>query len=267
MIASFPMYDPIWLNQANDQLWAALAARLRARGIQDVPACLHRNSELGPIWTAPSLLLAQTCGYPLVTGLGAIVRLVATPHYDAEGCDGPHHRAAIVVRKDDPARSLLDLRGRIAGINGHDSNTGMNLFRAAVADIATEQPFFASVISTGSHARSFAALISGKIDVASIDAVTLALLRDRYPDRTARLRVLEWTASSPSLPLITRADTSDCVMAALRDALAAVADDPALEDTLRVLRIRRFTVEPITAYEPILSLQQYAIDRGYPELR
>jgi ABC-type phosphate/phosphonate transport system substrate-binding protein len=267
VIAFLPMYDPPWLNEANDRLWDALAQRLRTRGIEDVPPALHRGADLDAAWTDPSLLLGQTCGYPLLTRLRDSVRIVATPHYDAEGCEGPFHRAAILVRRDDPARSLADLRGRTAGVNSHDSNTGMNLFRAAIAGVAAEPVFFASVVPTGSHARSFAALVSGKIDVASVDAVTWALLGDRYPDHAARLRVLEWTSASPSLPLVTASCTSDAMIAALRDALAAVAEDHTLGDTRHLLRIKCFSVEPVQAYEGIMLLEQQAVEHGYPALR
>ncbi|MET0240739.1 MAG: PhnD/SsuA/transferrin family substrate-binding protein [Sphingobium sp.] len=267
MIVSLPMYDLPWLHAANDRLWASLAARLRARGIADVPAALHRDDDLDTTWRDPTLLLGQTCGYPLLTRLHESVRLVATPHYDAQGCEGAFHRAAILVRQDDAARALPHLQGRTAGVNGYDSNTGMNLFRAAIAEVTQEPLFFASVVVTGSHARSFAALLSGKIDVASIDAVTWALLRDRYPEHAARLRVLAWTSASPSLPFITASRTSDAMISALRDVLKAAADDPALGDTLASLRIRSFSVQPVQAYERILQFEQQAVDRSYSELR
>lgn len=272
MIATLPMYDLPWLGPANDKLWTWLASKLRARGISDVPPALLRDADLDAAWTAPSLLLGQTCGYPLLTRLGGRVRLVATPHYKAQGCEGPFHRAAILVRHNDPARSLADLQGRSAGINSYDSNTGMNLFRAAIADIferaeeATEPAFFDSVVVTGSHARSFAALISGKIDVASIDAVTLALLGDRYPDHIRHLRLLEWTEASPSLPFITSLQTPDSVVLALQEELANAATDAVLKDALGALRIEEFSIQPLDAYERIVTLENQAAKRGYPKL-
>ncbi|HEX7853674.1 MAG TPA: PhnD/SsuA/transferrin family substrate-binding protein [Sphingobium sp.] len=267
MIASLPMYDLPWLRSANDRLWSRLAQGLRDRGIQDVPATLHRGGDLEDDWTSPSLLLGQTCGYPLVTQLRETVQLVATPHYDAEGCEGPFHRAAIVVRRDDPARSLHGLRGKRAGVNGAHSNSGMNLFRAAIAAIADGPQFFGSVTITGSHVRSVSAILSGRVDVASIDAVTLALLRDRYPRHADEIRVLDWTAASPSLPLITSAHSPHAIVTALRDELEDLPGDPDARATFGPQRITGFSTLQLADYRPILAIEQQAIERGYPVLR
>jgi ABC-type phosphate/phosphonate transport system substrate-binding protein len=266
MIASLGMYDPRWLHHANDMLWQAIAARLRAQGLTDVPASLTRDRPLDAIWTAPDLLLAQTCGYPLTTRLGAAVTLLATPVYDAAGCDGARHRSALLVRRDDPAPDLAALAGRRVAINARDSNTGMNLLRAGVAPLAQNGRFFGAVVETGAHRRSVCAVIAGHADLAAIDAVTLALLRDRYRAIDRRVRVLGWTAGSPGLPLITSARQSAATIAALRAALADVLADPVLAATRAALRLVGMTVLARNAYDVVPALERQARDAGYPEL-
>jgi ABC-type phosphate/phosphonate transport system substrate-binding protein len=267
MIAALPMYDLPWLRDANDRLWAGIAAHLRDAGVDRVPNTLTRSGELDDIWQSPQLLLAQSCGYPLVGQLRETVQLVATPHYRAEGCSEAWHRAAIVVRADHPAQRLSDLRGLTAGMNGVRSNTGMNLFRAAIAPIAGEGAFFNRVIVTGSHARSLAALLSNRIDVASIDAVTLAHLRGHYPRPAEAVRVLAWTDATPGLPLITAAATPPDVVTALRSALFATLTDPKLADALGALLIGDFEVLQLDEYLPVHALEQQAIDQSYPTLQ
>ncbi|MGG2305100.1 phosphate ABC transporter substrate-binding protein, partial [Salmonella enterica] len=88
--------------------------------IPGAPATLTRDRPLPAIWTAPDLLLAQTCGYPLTMDLREGVRLVATPLYDAPGCAGAWHRSAIVVRADDPAQALAACRGYRVAVNAPD---------------------------------------------------------------------------------------------------------------------------------------------------
>ncbi|MET0365812.1 MAG: PhnD/SsuA/transferrin family substrate-binding protein [Sphingobium sp.] len=261
MIAALPMYDLPWLRAANDGLWKKLAQGLRARGVAAVPDGLDRDGDLETIWLSPGLLLGQTCGYPLMTRLQDKVRLVATPHYEAEGCEGPTHCSAILVRRDSPARSLGDLRGARAGVNSWTSNSGMNLFRAAIAPLAGGLHFFGSVHVTRSHARSVAAILSGRIDVAAIDAVTLTLLRDRYRCRLDALRVLDWTPPSPGLPLITARQTSHTIIHALQEELSHLSDQAALPTALRVVRFSTLRVED---YRPILALEKQAIAAGYP---
>jgi ABC-type phosphate/phosphonate transport system substrate-binding protein len=263
MIASLGMYDPRWLHAANNTVWAAIAARLRAVGMADVPDTLTRDRPLDTIWNAPDCLLAQTCGYPLTTRLGRSVAVVATPIHAADGCEGAWHRSALVVRRNDPAPDLAALAGRTAAINARDSNTGMNLLRAAVAPFAQAGRFFGSVIETGAHARSLCAVIARHADIAAIDAVTLALLRDRYPGIDRRIRILGWTAATPGLPLITAARQS---VAALRTALDEALADRELAPTLAALRLRGITVLDRSAYDSVLALENEAIRAGYPAL-
>ena len=266
MIASLAMYDQPWLQSANDRLWSAVSARLRAAGIGDAPSELSRDLELEQVWRSPDLLLAQSCGYPVMTELRERVQLVATPHYEAEGCEGAFHRAAIIVRKDDPVDGIAGLRGKKAGINDWRSNTGMNLLRAAIAPLAQGEPFFDDVIVTGSHAASTAAVLSGEIDVASIDAVTLAQLR-RYIPAASAVRVLEWTAATPALPLVTSIATNGATIEALRQALRDTVSDPDIATTLQMLLISDFEVLDFADYGVILDLARQAAAQGYPEIR
>ena len=136
------MYDFPWTAAANDALWAAIAARLDEAGVA-APKTLTRASDLDAQWRDPGLVFGQTCGYPYVTELKGAVVLIAAPAYAFPGCDGASHRSFIIRRASDPRRSLAEFRGATAGLNGWDSNTGMNLFRAAIAPIAGGAPFSA----------------------------------------------------------------------------------------------------------------------------
>lgn len=261
------MYAPRWLRGANEQLWAALAGRLRERGIVGVPPSLTEARDLMALWRSPDLLLAQTCGYPLMTALKDSVTPVATFHYDAEGCEGAWHRSALIVRADDPAQDLAALTDRRVAINGTDSNTGMNLLRASVAPLAGGHRFFAQVIVTGAHARSLAAVAAGHADVAAIDAVTLALLRDQWRGIDRRIRVLGWTDSSPGLPLICAATTPAATLSALRESLADLFADPGpARGALIALRLTGFSVLDRATYETVSQLAERAAALGYPEL-
>jgi ABC-type phosphate/phosphonate transport system substrate-binding protein len=258
-LAALPMYDLPALQWATDALWAALAVRLPG-----APATLTRDRPLETIWNDPDLLLAQTCGYPLVTSLAGKVQVVATPQYDAPGCEGPLYRSAIIVRRDDPAAALRDLAGRRAAVNAADSNSGMNLFRRQVADLAEGSRFFAETIITGSHLASVKAVASAGSDVAAIDAVTWALLAAAEPEAVGALRVLAWTRPTPGLPLITSAQTDAATLSTVRGALDAVIVDPELVEARAALRLSGFAPPP--DYGVILEIEREAVALGYAEL-
>ena len=66
MIAGLGMYDWPEVRDATDGLWAAIAGVLREEGFNGVPEKLERGLQPYNLWRSPDLLLAQTCGYPLV---------------------------------------------------------------------------------------------------------------------------------------------------------------------------------------------------------
>jgi ABC-type phosphate/phosphonate transport system substrate-binding protein len=266
-LAALPMYDLPELAEAHDQLWAAIARRLRDDGVEGVPACLTRDAPLHALWTDPDLLLSQACGYPLMTVLSGQVRVVSTPRYRAQGCKGPLHRSAVVVRLIDRAEALADLAGRRLALNDETSGTGMNLLRALVAPLARGRRFFSRVEITGSHLASAEAVAGGDADLAAIDCVTWAHLQRLRPALAAKVRVLTWSASSPGLPLITARDTTAATLAAIGRALGEVSRDPALAGARRELLLEGFSHLPPARYLSALHWQRFAADLHYPELR
>ena len=265
--ASLSMYDLPELRRANDRLWAAIAARLEAAGIADVPRGLDRDEPPQEVWTDPGLLLAQTCGYPLAKRLHNRVRLVATPRYRAEGCRGPNHSSAVIVRAEDPARVLADVRGAKLAVNDLESGSGMNLLRAAIAPLAGGRPFFGPVTVTGSHIASIQGVASGDADVSAIDAVTWAHVRRWRPRIAARLRVLTWTEECPGLPLITAATTDHSTLAVLQGVLQDVVADPASAEARETLLLEGFSLLQLQDYDAVFALKRRAIEQRYPILR
>jgi ABC-type phosphate/phosphonate transport system substrate-binding protein len=72
------------------------------------------------------------------------------------------------------ARELRDLRGGVLLFNNRHSNSGMNLPRRALADIAGGRAFFSRVIETGSHPGNLDRIARGEADATAVDNVTYA---------------------------------------------------------------------------------------------
>lgn len=226
-VASLGMYDHPGQRAANDALWAAIARHLRGYGIA-APDALDRDRSVEAIWRDPDLLLAQCCGYPLVADPDLALRVIAMPHYALPDCPPGHHYSRILVRADDPAKTLADFTGRRVAINAPLSNTGANLLRAAVAQVASPDGFFGTTITTGSHRASIDAVANGRADIAAIDAVTHAVIARDAPTALLTLRELATTPQAPNLPFVTARTTPPAVIAALRDALHAAMRAPEL---------------------------------------
>jgi ABC-type phosphate/phosphonate transport system substrate-binding protein len=263
MIAALPMYDFPELQAAHDALWSAIAERLAAAGVGNVPTRLTRDLEHRDTWRHPQLLLGQACEYPLAKSFGNHLVIVATPRYAAPGCAGLFYKSAVIVRADDPAGSLADVRGRRCAVNELDSNSGMNLLRAALAPLAAGAQFFGSVTLSGSHRRSIELIVSGEADVAAVDCVTFAHLQAIDPALTSAVRVLSWTPPSPCLPFVTARSTNPTTLARLRSALAAVIADPRLEPVRRQLLLEGVDLAPDVTLARVLKLEQVAVELRY----
>jgi len=266
-IAALPMYDFPELRAAHDALWSALADCLIERGVRNVPRRLTRDRPHWDVWRDPSLLLGQGCEYPIAKSFSHSLTLVATPCYTAPGCDGKFSRSAIVVRADEPSDRLAGLRNRRCVVNETDSNSGMNLLRAAVAPIAGGKRFFRSVSVSGSHRRSVAMISANEADLAAIDCVTFAHLQRIDPALTSGVRILCWTPPSPCLPFVTARRTSESTVAALRESLAVVLTDTTLAYARARLLLGDVDVRPDTELQHVSLLERGAVALEYPTLR
>jgi ABC-type phosphate/phosphonate transport system substrate-binding protein len=259
-IAALPMYE---VTPALAMEWRAWLGDVLRRV---KPACriVDPDEELHGFWRRPNLLISQTCGYPLMHGLHEQVQLIATPRFDAYGCEGAHYSSVLVTRADSPFETLASCHGARAAYNQDDSNSGMNVFRHAVAPHARGESFFSAVVRTGSHVGSLQAVAENRADIAAIDCVTFAFICDEMPELARRVRRIGMTAASPGLPLIAASTVPQATIEALRDAL----NDTVEADAGRAqrLRLRGFSTLPIDDYARIGQLENEARAVGYTRL-
>jgi ABC-type phosphate/phosphonate transport system substrate-binding protein len=259
-IAALPMYN----------VTPALATAWRA-WLDDVlrmakPACriVEPDEELHGFWRRPNILLSQTCGYPLMHGLHEQVQVIATPRFDAPGCEGADYSSVLVTRAQSQFDSLAACRGARAAYNQADSNSGMNVFRHAVAPLARNHAFFSGVLRTGSHLGSLRAVAENRADVAAIDCVTFAFVCDELPELARRVRQIGVTAASPGLPLIASNNVPSATIETLREALNEA--HLAHPERAKRLRLKGFSALSITEYERIEQLENEARALGYARL-
>jgi ABC-type phosphate/phosphonate transport system substrate-binding protein len=265
LIAALPMYDGPGTAHANDAIWAAIAVGLRERDVA-TPERLTRAGDLPTLWGSPHLVFGQTCGYPYIKDLRDTVALIATPEYDFPGCEGVAHRSFLVRRAGDPRRSLEVFRGGVAALNAWDSNSGMNLFRAAIAPLAGGRTFFSAVVAMGSHQRSVEAVAEGRADLAAIDCVSFALMKRFRPNLVARVAIVAESPLSPGLPFIMSARLPEATIASVGEALFEALAHPDLAEARAALGLKGARVTKLADYERVLDIERAAEAAGYPGL-
>ncbi len=247
--ASLPMYDMPEVRAANDAVWAAMAQHL------EVPPELDRDTHYRALWHDPDLLFSQTCGYPFVHEFRDKLTLVATPHYAAEGCAGPHYCSLILARETAPLEAF---RGQRAAVNGPDSMSGMLALKLVFAPLAKNGLFFSRAVETGGHLNSLVAVQNGEADLCAIDAVTAALVRRHRPAAIAGLVEIARSPQVPALPYVTRAGDVE----RLRDALRRAFAGDELKHARDRLLLAGFSVLPPEAYDRIARLEEEMLRNG-----
>ena len=255
-VAALAMYDWPELAAANDAIWDYMRLQLAAKGIA-APRKLKRALRHYQPWLDPNLLLAQTCGYPLVTELRGKVQLLGTPVYDVPDCAGSDYCSVIIARRASGIMSLDAVSDATAAINAENSQSGHWALKAALAGMLGAQPPKRAVL-TGGHRESLLMLAGGKADLAAIDAVCWALALRHEPAAAATVRIIAYSPMAPGLPLITSLATSAATVAALRAAFHAVIADPALAKQRAALFLAGFDERPEADYQRILDLKNTA---------
>lgn len=204
---------------AYDAWWAQVADRL-----DWVPAELEWDGDLHDLWTCDDLVIAQTCGWPLVAHLADRVRVVGTFAPSVPQADGWRYRSVLVASRP-AAPAEFAAPGTVAAVNDVDSLSGWVSLVSAIH--GTGGRWAGEVRVSGAHVHSLRLVRDGEADVAAIDSVTLALVRRHHPELLAGIVEVGEGPLIPALPIVTRAALDDDRLAALRTALhEAVAADP-----------------------------------------
>lgn len=240
--ATLPMYAEPELRPAIERWWTGVAGHLRDHGVADVPDALTWSEDRYRPWRSPDLLFSQTCGHPLVHTVGSSVQVVATPHYEAPGCEGPKYRSFVLVREDTEERSIGELRGKRLAVNGRDSWSGYRVWRRILSASVDVEEMFGDVVTTGSHRESIRSVREGRADVCAVDCVSHALLDRASPDELVGTRILGRSPLQPALPFITSRATTEGELVRIREGLFAALADPHLAQARAALLLTGATV-------------------------
>jgi ABC-type phosphate/phosphonate transport system substrate-binding protein len=255
MIANLMMYARPETEAATIRFWALIRDGLTDRGIA-APESLAQEAEECAVWTAPDLVLSQTCGMPYRLWLHDRVALVGTPDYGLEGCAPGHYRSAVVVRADDARDALSDYQHAVFAYNQSFSHSG---YAAPYALCSQHGFWFENRVQTHGHRMSAQAVAEGRADIAALDGVTWRLMQ-QHEDLPKRLRVLCWTEESPGLPLITA--QGDKVSAVRESVFQAI--EKMTETDRKLLGLRGLVDLPKAAYLAVPNPPEHAGARPRP---
>lgn len=207
--------------------------------------------EITTLLLSGQIAAAWICGFPFVQNKGRL-DLVAVPLYR----DAPLYQSYLLVRPDDLAVSLSDLRDQIHAFSDPDSNSGYLVTRWMLHEIdETPAGFFRSTFFTYGHRNVVRAVAAGLAQSGSVDGYVWDTLAEMEPELTAGTRVLHRSQPLGFPPIAClSARAADPVVVALRRALLDMASDPAGRGLLATLRLDGFAEEPATLFDGIAAL-------------
>jgi ABC-type phosphate/phosphonate transport system substrate-binding protein len=243
-LANLGMYPFVEVRWAYERFWEAVHDR-----VQWVPPQLDWDVALDDSWVRDDLVVGHTCGWPLITRLRDRVRVVGTFVAATAQAEGYSYRSVLVAR-----RSGLpsDFAGCVAAVNSLDSLSGWISLLAAVHGPGAR--WSGDIVMTGAHLDSVRAVVDGRADIASIDAVTWWHIGRLLPSLVQDLVVIGTGPLVPCLPVITSAATTDEQLHDLRIAMVDAVFDPLVEPAARAMCAAGFVPLDLEHYRPLLEL-------------
>ena len=171
--------------------------------------------------------------------------LPAAPVFrDVRAPGRPVYFSELVVRRDSPAGSFIDLRGRSWAYNDQCSLSGYYNLLKKLADMGKDERFFGRTCCSGSHLNSMEMVVGGEVDAATIDSNVLRIRLRSAPELRERLRVIETWGPFPIQPVVLRSGLHLELKNRLRAALLAIGADAPAPPALAGFGLERFA--PVT---------------------
>ncbi len=208
MIASLGMYDRAEAQPSNDRLWALIRDGMRAQELPAPDALTRGAAAYWPAWTAPDLVLSQTCGLPYRARLHGQVTLIGTPDYGVETCPPGHYCSVFVARADDRRATMTDFDGAALAFNEEMSQSGWAAPQNHARALGLALP---PRVRSGGHLLSVRAVAEGRAEIAALDAVTWRMIA-RWDSFACGLKVVGRTNPTPGLPYIAALGTDAAAM-------------------------------------------------------
>jgi phosphonate transport system substrate-binding protein len=231
--------------------------RIPTRYINDIPW-----QERERLFDAGQIQILWLCGLPYVDKADCAqtsVELLAVPVPCGERYqDRPIYFSDVVVRRDRPFQSLLDLRGASWAYNEPRSHSGFNVVQAYLAQFGERDNFFGAAIESGAHRASLEMVLSGAVDVTAIDSTVLEWLAVKRQGLVDEIRVIDTIGPSPIPPWVISRRVPESLRGDIRAVLLGLHKEPFGRVILARARIDRFVAAEDADYDSIRTMAKKA---------
>ncbi len=181
--------------------------------------------------------------------------------------NAPIYFSDVIVRRDDPAATFLDLRGRSWAYNEPLSQSGYGITRYHLVMLGETRGFFGEVVEAGFHDTAIAMVRDGRVDASAIDSQVLAVAHRLDPTLGRDIRTIEALGPSTIQPIAVTHRFSQAMREAIQEALCAVGDEPSMRGPLDDGFISSIVAIGPDDYEDIRRMLNACERAGFLEIR
>jgi phosphonate transport system substrate-binding protein len=179
----------------------------------------------------------------------------------------PVYFSDVIVHRDSPFRSFLDLRGRTWAYNERLSQSGCGITQHHLVTIGETDGFFDCVVETGAHDESIKMVRRGEVDGSAIDSHLLAIEMGKDPLLRRELRVVDVLGPSTIQPVVVSGRLSRELRGKIRDTLIGLHLDPFARAELQTGLIDRFVPVDAGSYDDIRQMVEACEAAEFSSLR
>jgi phosphonate transport system substrate-binding protein len=192
---------------------------------------------------------------------------VAAPVLHGERYGGrPVYFSDVIVHRDSPHRSFLDLRGRSWAYNEVLSHSGYGITRYHLVQLGETRGFFSEVVEAGFHQEAIRMVARGQVDGSAIDSQVLEIEWRDHPELREDLRVVEAMGPSTIQPVAVSKRLDHELRDAVRDALVSLHRDPEVRAGLGRGLVDRFEPVGPKDYDDIRAMVAACEAAGFTRL-
>ena len=193
---------------------------------------------------------------------------IAAPVLEGERYGGrPIYFSDVIVHRDSPFASFLDLRGRSWAYNEPLSHSGYGITRYHLVQLGETHGFFGEVIEAGFHEESIRMVAAREVDASAIDSQVLAVAMRDDPTLAGSLRVIDALGPSTIQPVAVSKRLPVELRERIRAALVSLHEDARMRKALALGLVERFVAVGPESYDDIRMMLRTCEDAGFMTLR
>jgi len=226
----------------------------------DYEACAQDKNEVCFVCSLPYVEFERQ-------GISPAVPLAAPVLEGDRYADRPIYYSDVIVHRDSPFSSFLDLRGRSWAYNEPLSHSGYGITRYHLVELGETHGFFGEVIEAGFHEESIRMVADREVDASAIDSQVLAVALRDDPSLARSLRIIDALGPSTIQPVAVSKRVPLELRRRILSVLVSLHEDRDVRERLSLGLVKRFVPVGPSSYDDIRMMRDACEAAGFMQIR